>query len=307
VRRENVGLGPFLEALEQRLDALSAGQLREILVGHATRLPADERAGFLALFDPPPRTEGSLTSGTGEAGDSGLLADVESFVADIAAGVYVDGWGYDPDYRDHRAFGDETWTYSLDRLLDRAGLALLAGDAATAREAYLELFAAMQAEHGEAGFPGAGTPEESIATDMGEAKHRYLRAVWDSEPAATRAAAVLAVAEDIAYLGGTPSLVALEATRREPLPDLDAVLPDLPGWRQFRPASGSGRRLDGCWPRQPNGGAASMGSPSSPAPPATSRPTPTATGSTRWCAPVGSAMPGTPRPRRSTASSRRDA
>jgi hypothetical protein len=227
VRRENVGLGPFLEALEQRLDALSAGQLREILVGHATRLPADERAGFLALFDPPPRTEGSLTSGTGEAGDSGLLADVESFVADIAAGVYVDGWGYDPDYRDHRAFGDETWTYSLDRLLDRAGLALLAGDAATAREAYRELFAAMQAEHGEAGFPGAGTPEELIATDMGEAKHRYLRAVWDSEPAATRATAVLAVAEDIAYLGGTPSLAALEATRREPLPDLDAVLPDL--------------------------------------------------------------------------------
>jgi FAD/FMN-containing dehydrogenase len=31
MRRENVGLGPFLQALEQRLDALSAGQLREIL------------------------------------------------------------------------------------------------------------------------------------------------------------------------------------------------------------------------------------------------------------------------------------
>jgi hypothetical protein len=227
MRRENVGLGPFLEALEQRLDALSAGQLREILVYHATQLPAGERAEFLALFDKPSRTEDNMATGSGEAGAATLLADVESFIADIAAGVYVDGWGYDADYRDHRAFGDETWTYSLDRLLDRAGMALLAGDAGCAREAYRELFAAMEDEYDEGGFPGAGTPEELIATDMGEAKHRYLRAVWDSEPAATRAAALLAAMENTVYLGDTPTLAALEATRREPPSELEAVLPDL--------------------------------------------------------------------------------
>ncbi|MEX1164542.1 MAG: hypothetical protein WEB03_13290 [Nitriliruptor sp.] len=84
--------------------------------------------------------------------------------------------------------------------------ALLADDAGTAREVHRELFAAMQAEYDEGGFPGAGTPEELIATDMGEAKHRYLRAVWDSEPAATRAAALLAAMENTAYLGDTPPL-----------------------------------------------------------------------------------------------------
>jgi hypothetical protein len=136
MRRERVGLGPFLEALEQRLDSLSARQLREILVDHATQLPADERAEFLALFDQPSRTEDNVATGSGEAGAATLLADVESFVADIAAGVYVDGRGYDADYRDHRAVGDETWTSSLDRLLDRAGMTLLAGDAGCAREAY---------------------------------------------------------------------------------------------------------------------------------------------------------------------------
>ncbi len=227
MRRENVGLGPFLEALEQRLDALSAEQLRAILVGHATRLPADKRAGFLALFDQPPQTDGGVAGGSDEAGDATLVADVDGFVADIAAGVYVDGWGYDPDYRDHRAFGDETWTFEFDHLLDRAGLALLAGDAATAREAYRRLFAAMEGECDEGGFPGAGTPQELVTTDMGEAKHRYLRAVWDSEPTATRAAALLAAIEDTAYLGDTPTLPALEATRREPLADLDRVLPEL--------------------------------------------------------------------------------
>ena len=227
MRRENVGLGPFLDTLEQRLDPLSAEQLREILVGHATRLPAGERAGFLALFDLPPQTDGGVAGGSGDAGDATLVADVDVFVADIAAGVYVDGWGYDPDDREHRAFGDETWTFEFDHLLDRAALALLAGDVATAREGYRRLFAAMEDEYDESGFPGAGTPQELVATDMAEAKHRYLRAVWDSEPTATRAAGLLAAMEETAYLGDTPTLAALEATRREPLADLDRVLPDL--------------------------------------------------------------------------------
>ena len=226
MRRESVGLGPFLEVLEQRLDALSGQQLREILVDHATRLPAGERAGFLALFDRPPG--GNESSGrSGDPGDATLLSDVDAFVADIAAGVYVDGWGYDPDYREHRAFGDETWTFELDHLLDRAGLALLAGDATTARVAYRQLFDAMEDEYDEGGFPGAGTPQELVATDMGESKHRYLRAVWDSEPTTTRAAALLEAIEDTVYVGAGASLAMLEATRREPLADLDAVLPEL--------------------------------------------------------------------------------
>jgi hypothetical protein len=142
--RESVRLDPFLEVLEHRLEALSAVQLREILIRHASRLPVGERAGFLALFDQPPQADDDVAGGSGDAGDATLIADIDRFVTDIATGVYVYGWGYDPDYHDHRAFGDETWTFTLDRLLERAGLALLAGDAVTAREAYRRLFDAME-------------------------------------------------------------------------------------------------------------------------------------------------------------------
>ena len=222
-----IGLGPFLEALEQRLNEHSASQLCEILLDHATWLPAGDRLGFLALFDPAPHTPDRSASGSAGAGDTALLAEVESFVEAIDEGFYVESFGYDPEYRDHRAFGDESWTDALDHLLQRAGRSLLAGDAATARTAYRQLFDAMQAEHEGGGFPGAGTPEDLISTDVDEAKHRYLRAVWESEPPEARAAAVLAAVEDTEHLGGTPSLAALEATRRQPLPDLDATLPDL--------------------------------------------------------------------------------
>jgi hypothetical protein len=45
-----LGLGPFLESLEQRLEALTPDELRSVLVDHAARLPAADRAAFLAIF-----------------------------------------------------------------------------------------------------------------------------------------------------------------------------------------------------------------------------------------------------------------
>ncbi|MGH8903985.1 MAG: hypothetical protein ACRDYA_20485, partial [Egibacteraceae bacterium] len=218
MRREAPGLGPFLDQLEARLEELSASQLRSTLLAHAVRLPAAERMAFLAVFESPSIRD--------DPGDATLLDDVDAFLADVADGAYVEGWGYDPDYRDHRAFGDEAWTVEMGHLFDRAGLAFLAGDAVQAREAYRRLLEALGAEYDEGGFPGAGTPEELLG-GVGEAKHRYLRAVWEAEPVATRAAAVVEAAEAAAYVGDNPSLAALEVTRREPLPDLDAVLPDL--------------------------------------------------------------------------------
>jgi hypothetical protein len=216
-------LGPFLEQLEHRLAGYTGEQLQEILLAHAARLPTVERAGFLAIFEQS--ATGTLASAG--AGDPTLVADITGFVDNVENGVYADGYGFDRDYGDYRTFGDETWTIEFDDLAQRAGEALLSGDAATARQAYQMLLEALGREYDEGGLPGAGLPTELVATDLAEAKHRYLRAVWEDEPVAGRAGAVLAAAEETALVGGDAQLAALEATRREPLPDLDPVLPDL--------------------------------------------------------------------------------
>ena len=108
-----LGLGPSLEELEERLDALSDQELRARLLAHGERLPSVERADFLTLFsqDAGERVE--------DPADHTLVTDVDAFVADIESGLYVDGWGYDRDYGDHRAFGDESWTLEFDHLVDR--------------------------------------------------------------------------------------------------------------------------------------------------------------------------------------------
>lgn len=226
--QEALGLGPFVEALEERLNALPAEQLRAVLLDHAARLPAADRAEFLAMFRH--RRDVVAATSTGEAvggADPTLVADVEAFAADVESGTYAQGYGYDPEYGDYRTFGDEAWTSEFDGLIEGAGGALLAGDVGTAREAYRRLFEVLGCEYDGGGLPGAGMPEELVRTDVTEAKHRYLRATWESEPVETRAAAVIAAVEEAAYIGGRVSLAALEGTRREPLPDVDVVLPDL--------------------------------------------------------------------------------
>jgi len=141
------------------------------------------------------------TSGTVTGHDDpDLQGDVESFVAEITNGAYAEGYGFDSDYGEYRTFGDQSWAVEMDALLDRAGAAFLAGEATLARGAYRVLLEAIGRDDAERGFPGAGTPEELIRSDLGEAKTRYLRSIWESEPG---------------------------ATQRESLPDLDRVLPDL--------------------------------------------------------------------------------
>lgn len=220
--RAVLALGPFLTGLEQRLDELPAEQLRRILLEHGARLSPRERADFLRMFD----TAATTDAATGHD-DSELLGDAESFLAGVTKGTYSEGCGFDPEYGDYRTFGDESWTTELDDLLDRAGTAFLAGDVTLARGAYQILLEALADDEVGNNLPGAGTPEELIGSDLGEAKARYLRAVWESEPPATRATALIEAAKALAYLGGRPTLATLDTTRREPLPDLDRRLPDL--------------------------------------------------------------------------------
>ncbi|MGQ0777205.1 MAG: hypothetical protein ACT4NY_22780 [Pseudonocardiales bacterium] len=215
---EVMALGPFLTSLEQRLDELPAERLRRLLVEHGTQLPPGERVVFLRMFD--------TADPTGHH-DPELLDDAESFVTAVAQGAYWEACAFDPEYGDYRTFGDESWTTEMDDLLDRAGKAFLAGHVTSARSAYQILLEALIEDDAGSNLPGAGLPEELIGSDTGEAKARYLRSVWESEPTATRAIALVEAAEALAYLGGQPTLTALDTTRREPLPDLDRLLPEL--------------------------------------------------------------------------------
>lgn len=197
---------------------LSADELRVVLLAHAERLPARERNRFLDVFAAPLESPAEPT-GT----DEPFLAEIDAFAARLRSGAYVEGWGWDPDLHDERAFGDESWADEMDWLFSGAADAFVAGDLELAGEAYGRLLSLLHDE--EDGFCGPSAPEEMLETDVGEAKARYLRALYETAPLAERPERVAEELSRLAFVGGTVALRQIAQTRRPALPDLDAFLP----------------------------------------------------------------------------------
>jgi hypothetical protein len=241
IGRGSLGLGPFLNELESRLRALSAQEMSAALLAHAECLSARERASFLEIFalvEPPSGgdedSRGATVAGVSAGAAEGmLLADIKAFEGRLESGAYVEGWGWDEDLHDERSFGDESWADEMDDLLGGAETAFLDGDLDLARIAYEPLLKAFE-RHAE-GFCGPEEPERMLSTDVGEAKARYLRAVYETTPLSER-----------------PSLQPVVDARRAALPDLEAFLPAVRGdgsaslhrWPAWIARLGSGIRGD---------------------------------------------------------------
>jgi tetratricopeptide (TPR) repeat protein len=192
--------------------------LRALLVAHAERLRARERERFLDMFAEPPALVAE-TPGPGEP----LLAEIEAFAARLRSGAYLEGWGWDDELRDERAFGDESWADEMDGLFRGAADCFVAGRLELARDAYGRLLSLLADE--EAGFCGQLSPEEMLETEVGEAKARYLRALYETAPDGERPDRLADELSRLGWVGGDVALRQIAETRRTPLPDLDAFLP----------------------------------------------------------------------------------
>lgn len=81
-----IAFGPFLEALNVRLDQMSEQELREAIRALAGDLRPAERASFLSRRS---------RRDTRQVVPDGLLGDIEDLLSRIRAGEFYDGWGWD--------------------------------------------------------------------------------------------------------------------------------------------------------------------------------------------------------------------
>jgi hypothetical protein len=157
-----------------------------------------------------------------------LLAAIEAFTTDVESGMYYDGWGWDPDLRHERAFGDESWAPRMDALFARASEAFLAGRHDHSAEARRLLFTALALEGDEGAlYSYESSPAESLMTDLTEAGTRCLRSLYEISTGPAEAAATLADT----WLGHLPfghrpmSLIAVREALPADLPGIDAFYP----------------------------------------------------------------------------------
>jgi hypothetical protein len=111
----------------------------------------------------------------------------------------------------------------MDWLFSGAADAFVTGDLTLAREAYGRLLSLLQDEGD--GFCGPDTPEEMLETDVGEARARYLRALYETAPLPERPERLAEELARLAFVGGGVTLRQIAEARRPALPDLDAFLP----------------------------------------------------------------------------------
>src|SRR5262245_47184305 len=132
----------FWDAVEQRLMACSAEELRAIVWALAQATPPTERQAFLDTLQPVAATTAVVQH---EAAPEELLADIDTLVDELqAASEETDDWD---EYDEEDSLGSyEEFVEPLTVLFDRAAMAFEAGNMALARTAYHNLFEALSLE-----------------------------------------------------------------------------------------------------------------------------------------------------------------
>jgi hypothetical protein len=170
-----------------RLEDIAA-QLRHYTLEEVIALVGDllaelnekQQVRFLELVSRGPRPLVAEAMGLEDRDD--LLASIRALNDDIANDVYVqDGVGYDPEYRSHRGYGDDSWIDEMDDLFAATDSLYRAGQFSVAVEAYLALFDIFRL--GEDGFHFTRPdPSEALRTDLDAAKEQLFIAISRSDP-----------------------------------------------------------------------------------------------------------------------------
>jgi hypothetical protein len=223
---DKISLKTFWEAVERRLAASSAEELRAVLRTMAQETSPSGRQAFLDRL------------GASQAGVAGIEQEIEAEsllddIADLAVEIeeamedapepeeHYEWGGYDDEEGDEDLYTE--FVEPLVGLFDRAQAAFDYGNLSLARDAYAALFELL----GQEDDYGRGvSPSDLTGVDIAEAQARYLRAVYETAPAGGRPEALYAgMLQARSWVAGSrPKLDDLIQISPAPLPDRNRFL-----------------------------------------------------------------------------------
>jgi len=224
---DKLPLKAFWEAVEQRLAAYSADELRAILRAMAQDTPPSGRRAFLARLEP---IEGAVTAPK-VIQKEGLLADIDDLAQELEEAMqHADAWEERYEWGEYYDEEDSLGPYEefvepSVELFDRAEAAFDYGEISLARTAYQRLFELLRIEDD---YGRGVSVSDLTGVDADEAVARYLRAVYETEPPAHRPQALCEQMQQIpAWLfRPRPMLDDLTQISPRPLPDREQFLAD---------------------------------------------------------------------------------
>jgi hypothetical protein len=240
-RGEKLSLKAFWEAVEQRLAACSAEELRAILRAMARKTLPVERRAFLDTLQPEVATAAHVQEVVGQ---KELLADIADLADELRAEMegaeaWEERYGWDEDeyYDEEDSLGPYAeFVEPLTALFDRAEAAFEYGDVTLARAAYPKLFEVLAVEDDY----GRGVRAEHLQdVDVGEARARYLRAVYDTEAQTQRPQALFEEMQLTRSWLPRPRSMLDDVIQisPQPLPDSEQFFPDWVAFLHTQPGS----------------------------------------------------------------------
>ena len=240
----------FWDAVERRLAACSADELRAILRAMAQETQPSNRRIFLARLgvrETVPVTAEQVIQ------PEDLLAEIEDLAEELDDAMQsADGWEdryeWGEYYDDEDSLGPyETFVAPLSELFDRVNAAFDYGELALARPAYQSLFELLGTEDGY----GRGVHLSELPdVDANETIARYLRAVYETEPLAQRPSVLYTQMRQASTWAFRlyPMLDDLIQISPHPLPDRELFLVDWISFLRMQNAP-SGSQVD-AWLRE---------------------------------------------------------
>lgn len=227
-RTDKVTLKAFCEAVERRLAACSAEELRAVLRAMAQQTLPTERQAFLDTLHAAEETGDPVQQALQQ---DALLADIDDLMHELRAETKrADSWeerrGYDDDYDEEDSLGPyEEFVAPLTALFERVEAVFDYGNLSLARAAYEKLFKVLDLEDDY----GRGVQADDLTNlDVGEARARYLRAVYETTPLSRRPKALVEQMQQArSWVGGSrPMLDDLLQISPKPLPDREQFFAD---------------------------------------------------------------------------------
>ena len=214
-------LKEFVCELNVRLEKFSHDELKEIIRSHAMALSPRERGEYIDRFVPPEKSKGGKKSRKTMMTDGEfLLREIGAFGERTENYEYTNGWGWDDEYGEERAWGDDSWVAEIDSLFERINDFYEAGDYALAGKAYEKLFEIYLGGNEEGSFSGHDQ-DEMMKTDLEEAGLKYLRCIYMSEKPLSRPEALLRRISGLSYLCRNTTIHGMIHVSMKDLPELD--------------------------------------------------------------------------------------
>ncbi len=227
-RTDKVTLKAFWEAVERRLAACSAGELCVVLRAMAQQAPPTERRTFLDTLNAAKETADIVQQVIRQ---DELLTDIDDLARELQAKTkQADTWeeryGYGNDYDEEDHLGPyEQFVEPLTALFERVEAVFDHGNLALACAAYEKLFTLCEREDDYGRGVGVNDLE---SVDVGEARARYLRAVYETTPLPRRPKILAERMQQVqSWVGGSlPMLDDLVQVSPRPLPDREQFFGD---------------------------------------------------------------------------------